>query len=171
MRGPDVDERPPPKVAGMSLLRSSIAALFLLFSSTGSAIAMEAMSARELASLCQSLSRVPAGVDAQYCIRYIQGFIDGAAATDVSVMLEAQQPAKGSETFTERAMRTRALSRTESNRAAQLAGFCLGEQTVLADIVITVAADLQALDEDSAVDKAARDAVYHSLKQHYPCNL
>ncbi|MEM6580639.1 MAG: Rap1a/Tai family immunity protein [Pseudomonadota bacterium] len=154
----------------MSLSYRFIAALYLLSSLSVSAMAMEAMSARELASLCKSLNRVPAGVDAQYCIRYIQGFIDGAAATDVSVMLEEQPATSTGETFTERAMRTRALSRTESNRAAQLAGFCLGEQTALATIVTTVAADLQAMDPSSTEDTNARDAVYRSLKQHYPCN-
>ncbi|MEM1152924.1 MAG: Rap1a/Tai family immunity protein [Pseudomonadota bacterium] len=154
----------------MSLSYRFIAALYLLSSLSVNAMAMEAMSARELASLCQSLNRVPAGVDAQYCIRYIQGFIDGAAATDVSVMLEEQRSTSTGETFTERAMRTRALSRTESNRAAQLAGFCIGEQAALATIVSTVAADLQELNPATTEDTNARDAVYRSLKQHYPCD-
>ena len=65
--------------------------------------AVEVLSAEELASHCVAFPDDADSVDGQYCIRYIQGFIDGAVATDVRVMLNIE--AERSETFTERAMR------------------------------------------------------------------
>ena len=63
----------------------------------------------ELVVHCKVMDQEPAGADAQYCIRYIQGFIDGAVATDVRVMLNAEAaPGRKNESFSERAKRTRA---------------------------------------------------------------
>lgn len=131
--------------------------------------AVEVLSARELASHCALLGSEPEGVDGQYCIRYIQGFIDGAVATDVRVMLNAEGSLERSETFTERAMRTRAPSRADRFRAANLAGFCLGDPLPLRDVVDVVVADLAALPDGAGKDEPAMEVVYTSLQQHYPC--
>ncbi|MFK7977387.1 MAG: Rap1a/Tai family immunity protein, partial [Halioglobus sp.] len=131
--------------------------------------AVEILSAKELASHCALLSTEPEGVDGQYCIRYIQGFIDGAIATDARVMLEAESERAGGETFTERAIRTRLPTRADQSRAASLAGFCLGEPLPLRNVVDVVVADLAALSDSRAEAEAAMEVVYQSLKQHYPC--
>ena len=89
--------------------------------------ALEVLTAKELASHCALLSSQPQGVDGQYCTRYIQGFIDGAIATDARVMLNAENAISGNETFAERATRTRMPGSVDRSRAAKLAGFCLGD--------------------------------------------
>ena len=133
--------------------------------------ALEVLSAQELASHCALLETKPDGVDGQYCIRYIQGFIDGAIATDVRVMLNAENALDDTETFTERAMRTRIPSRADRSRAANLAGFCLGDPLPLRNVVDLVVADLAALPDSKAANEPAMDVVYTSLLQHYPCKL
>ena len=131
--------------------------------------AVEVLSAQELASHCALLGSEPEGVDGQYCIRYIQGFIDGAVATDVRVMLNAESAQQSSETFSERAKRTRAPSREDRFRAANLAGFCLGDPLSLRNVVDVVVADLAALADGNGEDGPAMEVVYTSLQQHYPC--
>lgn len=131
--------------------------------------AVEVLTVHELVSHCKLMGGEPEGADAQYCIRYIQGFIDGAVATDVSVMLNAEAASKQAESFSERAKRTRAPTRTEQFRAARLAGFCLGAPLPLRDVVDRVVVDLIALDIDDTAKSPARDAVYASLTKHYPC--
>ena len=101
--------------------------------------------------------------------RYIQGFIDGAVATDVRVMLNAESALQSSETFSERAKRTRAPSREDRFRAANLAGFCLGDPLSLRNVVDVVVADLAALADGNGADDPAMEVVYTSLQQHYPC--
>jgi hypothetical protein len=144
--------------------------MLLLVLVVPTAKAVEVLSAKELGSHCALLEKEPKGVDATYCIRYIQGFIDGAVATDVNVMLKAETASTGSsESFSERAMRTRAPSRAEQYRAAQFAGFCLGDPLPLRDVVEAVVADLQDLSDSPGEDASAMEFVYVSLQQHYPC--
>ena len=131
--------------------------------------AVEVLTVHDLVSHCKLMGEEPEGADAQYCIRYIQGFIDGAVATDVSVMLNAEVASMQAESFSERAKRTRAPTRTEQFRAARLAGFCLGDPLPLRDVVDQVVVDLIALDIDDTAKSPARDAVYASLIKYYPC--
>ncbi len=133
--------------------------------------AVEKLSARELGSHCALRSSDSEGVDAQYCIRYIQGFIDGAVATDVRVMLNAEDTPDREETFSERAKRTRMPSRADRFRASSLAGFCLGDPLPLRDVVGVVVADLAALPDHEGQDATAMEVVYASLQRHYPCGL
>jgi hypothetical protein len=130
---------------------------------------VEVLSIHELVIHCELLPKDPEGVDAQYCIRYIQGFIDGAVATDAWVMLEAEAELGRQETFSERAKRTRVPSLSDRVRAARLAGFCLGDPLPLRAVVDVVVADLAAMDVGPRGDSPAREAVYESLRDHYPC--
>lgn len=50
-----------------------------------SAWAVEALSTEELKLHCAVYDEDPEGTDGVFCIRYIQGFIDGAVATDQRV--------------------------------------------------------------------------------------
>ncbi|MGK0500207.1 MAG: hypothetical protein ACJAYG_001854 [Oceanicoccus sp.] len=134
-----------------------------------SAKAIEVLTAKELASHCVLLSTEPEGVDGQYCVRYIQGFIDGAIATDARVMLNAESAIADKETFTERAIRTRMPSRADLSRAAGLAGFCLGDPLPLRDVVDVVVADLAAQQGNTENDEPAMEVVYQSLLKNYPC--
>lgn len=145
------------------------ALLALQFMSVSTVNALEVLSAKELASHCALLSTDPQGVDGQYCIRYIQGFIDGAIATDARVMLNAENALSGNETFAERAVRTRMPGSIDRSRAAKLAGFCLGDPLPLRAVVDMVVADLTALQESKAKDEPAMEIVYKSLLKNYPC--
>jgi hypothetical protein len=143
--------------------------LLLQLMSVTSANALEVLSSQELASHCALLEAEPDGVDGQYCVRYIQGFIDGAITTDARVMLNAENVPSGNETFAERAMRTRMPGRVDRSRAAKLAGFCLGEPLPLRDVVVVVVADLAVQQNSSTKDEPAMEAVYKSLLNNYPC--
>ncbi|MDP5029943.1 MAG: hypothetical protein NWQ54_07570 [Paraglaciecola sp.] len=141
----------------------------LLSVSLSKANAVEVLTAQELASHCALLSTNPEGADGQYCVRYIQGFIDGAIATDARVMLSAENAISGNETFTERAMRTRMPGRVDLSRAAKLAGFCLGDPLPLRDVVDVIVVDLAAGLATTAKDEPAMEVVYKSLMKNYPC--
>jgi hypothetical protein len=145
------------------------ALVLLQLISVSTANALEKLSSQELASHCALLKSEPEGVDGQYCVRYIQGFIDGAIATDARVMLSAENAISGNETFAERAMRTRMPGRVDRSRAAKLAGFCLGDPVPLRDVVDVVVADLTAQQKSAMKDVLAMEVVYISLLNNYPC--
>lgn len=129
--------------------------------------AVEVLTAEELASHCEAFPDDAESVDGEYCVRYIQGFIDGAVATDVRVMLNMD--AEKEETFTERAIRTRMIDRDLQRRAAGYAEFCLGDPVPLAEVVGKVVADLNERMKSMDSSGSARDAVYESLRRNYPC--
>ena len=131
--------------------------------------AVELMSAKELASHCEFYAKDSAGVDGEFCARYIQGFIDGAVATDARVMLNVEADMKRKESFTERAIRIRAPNRDEYQRAARYAKFCLGDPVPLKEVVNNVVNDLGARGSSIEPSLTARDVVYESLKKYYPC--
>ncbi len=129
--------------------------------------AYEVLTARELASHCKAVANASDSADGQYCIRYIQGFIDGAVATDARVMINLESEFEN-ETFSERAIRLRSPDRKIYGRAARYAEFCLGDPVPLREVVDKVVSDLferKHLESETI----ARDLVYASLRKHYPC--
>ena len=129
--------------------------------------AVEVLTAEELASHCVAFPDDAESVDGEYCVRYIQGFIDGAIATDVRVMVNME--AEREETFTERAIRTRMIDRNLQLRASGYAEFCLGDPVPLAEVVGKVVTDLNERMKSMDSSGSARDVVYESLRRHYPC--
>jgi hypothetical protein len=85
-----------------------LAFTILLFQlmSVSTANALEELSSEDLASHC-ALRADPEDVNGQYFVRYIQGFIDGAIATDARLMLNAEKTISGNETYADRAILTR----------------------------------------------------------------
>jgi hypothetical protein len=130
--------------------------------------AVEVLTAEELASHCAAYPDAADSTDGEYCVRYIQGFIDGAIATDVRVMLNMEAE-KEEETFTERAIRTRMIDRDLQLRASGYAEFCLGDPVPLEEVVGKVIADLDQRIKAMDSSGTARDAVYESLRRNYPC--
>lgn len=129
--------------------------------------AYEVLTARVLASHCKAIPNASDSADGQYCIRYIQGFIDGAVATDARVMINLESEL-ANETISERAIRLRSPDRKIYGRAARYAEFCLGDPVPLREVVDTVVNDLferKYLEPETS----ARDLVYASLRKHYPC--
>ena len=138
---------------------------FLLLSTT-SAKAVEALTTEELALHCSHYEKDPQGTDAVFCVRYIQGFIDGAVATDERVVSNIVT-GKEEETFSERATRTR-LGKMRLYGSTYSADFCLDNPIQLKEAVEKVVADLT---NKTMLNKAilAREVVYQTFRTHYPC--
>ena len=133
------------------------------------AAAVEKLSTVELAEHCSHYESDPEGTDAVFCVRYVQGFIDGAVATDERVTLNVSAEYENESSFTERPIRTRSPSRRIASFGSTVyAEFCLGEPVQLAEVVEHVVRDLEnrkVLEEQLL----ARDAVYSVLRRDYPC--
>ena len=130
--------------------------------------AVEPLSTSELASHCTHYLSDPQGLDAIFCVRYIQGFIDGAVATDKRVTLNVVAEYSRTETYSERAMRTRGARRLSQYGPTVYAEFCLGAPVPLKVVVEQVVQDL----ENTALgtgESHARAAVYQTLRATFPC--
>jgi hypothetical protein len=141
------------------------ATLLLLCNEAGS---VEPLSTPELAEHCAFYYEDRDGKDAIFCVRYVQGFIDGAVATDARVLENVAVEFDEGETFSERAIRSRIGSRINRRGPTVYADFCLGEPDSLEAVVKKVVDDLanrKVLDEDLL----ARDAVFSTLRREYPC--
>ena len=126
--------------------------------------AVEPLTAQELVLHCKAFPDQADSLDGQYCVRYIQGFIDGAVATDTRVLLNVEADHNHKETYSERAIRTR----TARDRAAVYAEFCLGDPVPLREVVEKVVNDLnQRKHTEEGVE--ASTLVYGSLRKNYPC--
>lgn len=144
----------------------ALAACTLLAAPT--AWGVEALSSNELLSHCTRFEDPEAEADRIFCLRYIQGFIDGAVATDERVMHNVARELGGEETFSQRAARTRIGSRLDRYGASVYAEYCLGDPVPLKEVVDHVVEDAQ----DPAVVARiplARELVYQALRTHYPC--
>ena len=130
--------------------------------------AVEALSTEELVSHCDRYYDEDAEEDRIFCIRYIQGFIDGAVATDERVTRNVAMEYEKEETFSERAKRTRVGSRLERYGATVYAEYCLGDPVPLREVVEHVVED-SSDKELIAANPLARDLVYKTLRTHYPC--
>ena len=142
-------------VCGLAVLASS------------NANAVEALSTEELFSHCIYYEEDPESVDGVFCVRYIQGFIDGAVATDERVTKNVADEYDRDESFSERAIRTR-LGRRIEDFGTYYAEFCLGEPLPLKTVVELIVADLgntQRIENQPL----ARDFVYTTLRMQFPC--
>ena len=134
---------------------------------SSNAHAVEALSTEELVSHCVFYEEDPESVDGVFCVRYIQGFIDGAVATDERVTNNVADEYDRNESFSERAIRTRLGQRLESF-GTYYAEFCLGEPVPLKTVVELVIADLENT-KRIANQPLARDFVYTTLRNQFPC--
>ena len=123
-------------------LGCAIGIVVIAAAAASDARAVEALSTEELISHCAIYEQDPEGEDGIFCVRYIQGFIDGAVATDERVAYNVANEYDRDETFTERAIRTRLGSRIDRYGPSYYAEFCLGEPVPLAEVARVVIADL-----------------------------
>jgi hypothetical protein len=145
--------------------------LIAMMVSANKANAVEPLSTKELAEHCIHYAEDLLGKDAIFCVRYVQGFIDGAVATDerVAVNVAAEINKGKEESFSERAIRLRSPSKIGSRFGPTVyAEFCLGAPVKLKEVVEHVVADLKTREvlEEKLL---ARDAVYAVLRRDYPC--
>jgi len=130
--------------------------------------AVEALSTEELMSHCEKYYDEQAREDRVFCMRYIQGFIDGAVATDERVTRNIVGEYEQEESFSERAARTRIGTRMERYGPSVYAEFCLGDPVPLKEVVEHVVED--ATDPKRvAANPLARELVYQTIREHYPC--
>jgi hypothetical protein len=149
------------------LFRCAIGTLIITIAA-GNAQAVEALSTEELISHCAVYDEDPDGKDGIFCVRYIQGFIDGAVATDERVAYNVADEYGRDETPTERAIRARLGARIDRFGSSFYAEFCLGEPLPLAEVASKVITDLLKL-ESLEGRELARDVVYETLRREYPC--
>jgi len=142
--------------------------LIALLVAAPTARAVEALTTGELMSHCEKYYDEQAREDRVFCMRYIQGFIDGAVATDERVTRNVVGEYDKDESFSERAARTRIGTRLEQYGASVYADFCLGDPVPLKEVVEHVVQD--ATDpERVAANPLARELVYQTIREHYPC--
>ena len=134
------------------------------------ALSVEALTTEELMSHCEKYQDASAREDSIFCVRYIQGFIDGAVSTDERVTRNVVEEYDKEETFSERAARTRIGTRLERFGSSFYAEFCLGAPVPLKEVVEHVVTDATNPDRVAA-NPLARDLVYQTLREHYPCPI
>ncbi|MBT8041479.1 MAG: hypothetical protein HKO85_11485 [Xanthomonadales bacterium] len=134
------------------------------------ALAVEALSTEELVSHCDKFDDPNAEKDRIFCVRYIQGFIDGAVATDERVAQNIVEEYQKDESFSERAARTRIGSRLDRYGYTVYADYCLGDPVPLREVVEHVVAAIEN-EHLVAANPLARDLVYQVLRRDYPCAL
>ena len=144
----------------------SVALLAALLMPLQGARAVEILSVGELALHCAHYSADPDNKDGIFCMRYIQGFIDGAVATDERVTYNVSARYTKSESYAERATRTRGVFMPRY--ATYYAEFCLGDPVPLQDVVGKVVAHLGGR-EFADEQLPARGVVYDVLRSEYPC--
>ena len=150
-------------------IKTLLIATFVLILLSDRAGSVEPLSTPELAEHCAFYYEDRDGKDAIFCVRYVQGFIDGAVATDARVLENIATEIDEDETFSERAIRSRIGSRINRRGPTVYADFCLGEPDSLEEVVEKVVDDLanrKVLDKDLL----ARDAVFTTLRREYPCD-
>lgn len=145
-----------------------VVSFFMTWLTASACWAVEALTSKELAAHCEVYEQKQQGEDGIFCIRYIQGFIDGAVATDKRVTHKVANELDRNETFAQRAIRTRVGKRINQHGPSLYAEFCLGEPLPLRAVVNAVVADL--LNAKRRQDAPlARDLVYATLRREYPC--
>lgn len=135
-----------------------------------SAWAVEALSTEELKSHCDYYHDEGKEEDRIFCVRYVQGFIDGAVATDARVAQNIIEEYEKEESFSQRATRTRIGSRLNRYGSSVYADYCLGDPVPLREVVEKV---VESLMNENLVENhpEARELVYRTLLNHYPCNI
>ena len=131
--------------------------------------AVIAMETTELASHCNLYDDPSAEADRIFCTRYVQGFIDGAVATDGRVAQNVVEELDSGENYSSRAAMTRIGKRLERFETTY-AEFCLGNPIPLKEVVEHIVA---ALENEQLVTAhpLARDLVYTVLRSDYPCEM
>lgn len=145
-----------------------LATIGVLTVASQSANAVEALSTDELKSHCDYYEQAPDSKDGIFCVRYVQGFIDGAVATDERVTYNVADEYDRDETFAERAIRTRLGRRIERYGPSYYAGFCLGDPLPLETVVRRVVSDLMNTAR-VANQPLAREFVFATLRNEFPC--
>lgn len=129
--------------------------------------AVEPLRADTLKQYCAKFAEDPQSTLSQKCAAYVGGFLDGAVATDARVAENVVNEMEESESFTERAIRTRVYGKLRDIGPSVYAEFCVGAPVPVEDVVLKVADNLQA--RESLEGIAASSIVYAVVRENYPC--
>ena len=135
---------------------------------TASVHAVPARTLSELREDCAAMAAAPESLAAQRCVIYVQGFLDGAVATDERVALNVAEEIERTETLTERAIRVRLGDRLRQRGPSYYAEYCVGDPVPVQEVVAHVIAEMD--DTQKPATALARDVVYAALRRHYPCS-
>lgn len=142
----------------------SIAAGLILAATTAAATAP--VPATRLQADCQAYRQAPDSREGARCLNYIQGFLDGAVAVDARVAQAVSAEDRKSETYSQRALRTRVKPR-DPPAPSRYAEFCVGDPVPIATVVASVIAHLEAHPPRAGVTAAA--VVQAALRARFPC--
>lgn len=142
-------------------------ALIIAITAMSRAGAVEALDAETLLDQCRGFDANPDTGSERLCVAYINGFLDGAVATDARVAENVADEIERTEGFTERAIRTRVIRRLEVTGPTGYAEFCVGKPVPIVDVVAHVNAEFER--HGSLAGLKAQDIVYDALRRQYPC--
>lgn len=131
------------------------------------AVAVSPLDEAQLRTSCQAYADKSASPAATRCVLYVQGFLDGAVATDERVAMNVAEELARSETLTERAIRTRLGDRVKQRGPTVYAEYCIGDPVPVQEIIGNVLQELNM--QVPSGTGLARDAVYAALRRHFPC--
>lgn len=147
---------------------------FVLFATTlclggflASAHAVTPLKVEELRDYCSQIDSRPASDSARLCVTYIGGFLDGAVATDARVAENVAAEAD-TESFSERAFRTRVARRLQQTGPTGYAEFCVGEPVPVIDVARLVVEELER--PVAVAPSSAGEVVDRALRRNYPCD-
>jgi hypothetical protein len=145
----------------------ALVVLLAMLVSMSDAVAVSPLDEAQLRSSCQAYADKPDSLAATRCVLYVQGFLDGAVATDERVTMNVAQELSRNETLTERAIRTRLGDRVQLRGPTVYAEYCVGDPVPIQEIISNVVAELER--QAPSQTGLARDVVYAALRRHYPC--
>jgi hypothetical protein len=102
------------------------------------------------------------------CSGCINGFLDGAFATDPGVVDRVVSEIQTEESFSERAIRTRLGNTLASFGPSYYAGFCIPADLSMDTIVEELLGAAQE-EVDHTGEQSARDYLYGLLQARHPC--
>lgn len=129
--------------------------------------AVAPLAGSELRELCRSAPENPQATGSRLCVLYINGFLDGAVATDERVARNVADEIDRGETLSERAIRTRIIRRLEVQGPTGYAEFCVGQPVPVVEVIRHVNDEFALRRTLEGVD--AKEIVYGALRRHYPC--
>jgi len=122
--------------------------------------------ASQLRSDCKAYVAAPDSPDGRRCIAYIQGLLDGVVAASRPGAQAAAAPAPKTETFSERALRTR-LRERDRNLSQPEPGICVADEIATAEVVRQVISHVDA--NPPAAGDSAATVVFAALRARFPC--
>jgi hypothetical protein len=140
-------------------------ALFALLS--GAVPAQALLSAEKLQESCRAYAAAPDSHDALVCASYIQGYLD-AARSGAELLVQPPDRGSGSETWEERATRTRLGKNYLDALRKRQHRYCIAPSISLSDLVTQLLQYLRT--HPPRAQTTAADAVSRTLALHYSCD-